>query len=194
MHFPKCIHELVLVICCCITSYPKLSGLKQTNFLFCSGILNLGKALLVETACLCKHVAWGGVAGRVRVAQWLRAGVIWRLAHPNVWWLMLAVGRDLGLGCRPEHLHMTSPFGFLTAWWLGSRRAKRSRMAYLTSFWKSCGVSMLSPTGWGGDKRPPRFGEGGRHRPHHLKGGVSTSHYKKSIWDGICHCSHLWKI
>lgn len=43
------------------------------------------------------------------------AGILWRLAHSYVWWLLLAVGRDHSLGCQPEHLHMTSPFGCLAS-------------------------------------------------------------------------------
>ena len=112
VHFPDCIYEFVLFIYCCVTNHSKLSGFRPISHLFCLCICNLGKAYLVGTACLLTSgMRWG--CWRKGDSSFPWAVIIWRLAHSCVCWLMQAVGR--GLGCRPEHLCMTSVFHFLVS-------------------------------------------------------------------------------
>lgn len=143
VHFPKYIHELVLVICCCITSYPKLNGLKHTISSIW-GRPSWWRQLVSVNMCM-RWGSWKG-GGRSMAASWnhLKACSPKRLVVNAGCWQ----GPRPGLSARtPTHDLSFWLLGFLTAWWLGSRRAKRSHMAYLTQFWKSCSVSMLSPIG-----------------------------------------------
>lgn len=46
-------------------------------------------------ACVCFTLS----GAPARKAWWLGAGITW-LLHSHVWWLMLAVSRDLSWGCN----------------------------------------------------------------------------------------------
>lgn len=144
---------------------------------------------------------WRRVAGSVGVSQWLHTGIICRFTHSSVWWLMLGVGRDLSLGRQSEHLHMTSPFGCLApsqhGGWFPREHPREQgevawhiRLSFVSLIVLPCSLLLVEVI----IKVHPGL-EGGVDIDslHHLKGGVSTSHYRKSIWDGICYCSHLQK-
>lgn len=57
---------------------------------------------------------------KAEVAQGQGAEITGSLVHPEIWWLMVAVGWDLYEGRQLEHLHVASPHsqGFLKAWQL----------------------------------------------------------------------------
>lgn len=162
VHFPDCIYELVLFIYCCVTKHSKLSGFRPISHLFCLCICNLGKAHLVGTACLLTSgMRWG--CWRKAGSSFSWAVIIWRLAHSCVWWLMQAVGR--GLGCRPEHLCMTSVFHFLVSLqhvgWVPRESIPKEQGEVVwhiwLSFWKSHTVILLSSIGWGSHEGLSRF-------------------------------------
>ena len=67
------------------------------------------------TACLCHHVVFGGVAGRVGVAA--KAGSWNHLKACSLMCLVVNTGCWQGPqpGHPAKHLHMTSPFGCLVS-------------------------------------------------------------------------------
>ena len=69
------------------------------------------------------------------LARQLRARVIWRCFHSQVWRPVLAVGWGLSEGCWPEQLHVASPCSLvawapvgcytrLRGWWLSTLKAR----------------------------------------------------------------------
>lgn len=66
------------------------------------------------------HMASAGTAWRLVVTLQLRVGIIWRLVHSCIWWLILAVSWNFCWGCHLEHLPWPFPvyLCFLTEWWL----------------------------------------------------------------------------
>lgn len=55
------------------------------------------------------------------------------------------------------------------------------------------GVTLFSSVGLS-CKGPPRFRGGIEHRPLPLEGRTVNITHKKSIWDGIYHCSHFGRV